>query len=391
MAKKANKFLVSVALIFCIIIGSVAGFFINNYITVSKIKSGKIPEAKTLGATAGEIQPELVLEEDLSIHFLELGNKYNGDCIYIKAGENDILVDAGSRNSSIPAIKDYVNTFCTDGKLEFVFATHMDRDHIACFPSNSSSKGIFESYEIDYIIDAPQTTKTGATYQNYVKYRNASDATHYTALECYNQLNGAKRVYSLGDGMELEILYNYFYDHETNDENDYSVCFMITKQVGTEEKAFIFTGDLEKEGEKKFVEKYSAEADFPEYFELYKAGHHGSGTSSSPELLNLIKPKTCVVTCVAGSTEFSNNPLKTFPTQEFIENISSHTTEVYVTSMATDSEQEYSSLNGTIVYCYSEDKQVYCSNDSNMLKDTNWFKSACEANERSCPIAWNAV
>ncbi|MDR0455314.1 MAG: MBG domain-containing protein, partial [Treponema sp.] len=32
---------------------------------------------------------------DLSIHFLELGNKYTGDCVYVNYGDIDILIDAG--------------------------------------------------------------------------------------------------------------------------------------------------------------------------------------------------------------------------------------------------------------------------------------------------------
>ncbi|MCL2879961.1 MAG: hypothetical protein FWF29_06940, partial [Treponema sp.] len=41
---------------------------------------------------------------DLSIHFLELGNKYTGDSIYINYGNIDIVIDAGSRQSSAAAI-----------------------------------------------------------------------------------------------------------------------------------------------------------------------------------------------------------------------------------------------------------------------------------------------
>ena len=50
----------------------------------------------------------VVVEGDLEIHFLELGNKYTGDCTYVRAGENDILIDAGSKVSSIETI--YQNT-----------------------------------------------------------------------------------------------------------------------------------------------------------------------------------------------------------------------------------------------------------------------------------------
>ena len=57
---------------------------------------------------------------DFQIHFLELGNIYAGDSIYIKAGENDILIDAGSRANSKETIKDYIDDYCINQKKYFV-------------------------------------------------------------------------------------------------------------------------------------------------------------------------------------------------------------------------------------------------------------------------------
>ena len=45
--------------------------------------------------------------------------------------------------------------------------------------------------------------------------------------------------------IELEILYNYYYENKTSDENNYSVCFMLRRG----EEQFLFTGDLEEKGE----------------------------------------------------------------------------------------------------------------------------------------------
>ena len=70
---------------------------------------------------------------DLSIHFLELGNKYTGDCVYINYGNIDIIIDAGSRPSSAAAIKAYMDNYIRDNKLEYVIATHAHEDHIAGF------------------------------------------------------------------------------------------------------------------------------------------------------------------------------------------------------------------------------------------------------------------
>ena len=45
---------------------------------------------------------------DLLVAFPELGNQYTGDCTYIKAGENDILIDAGSKTASVPTIQKFL-------------------------------------------------------------------------------------------------------------------------------------------------------------------------------------------------------------------------------------------------------------------------------------------
>ncbi len=41
-----------------------------------------------------------VQTEEMSIHFLELGNKYSGDCTLVKVGNTEVLIDAGSRKGS---------------------------------------------------------------------------------------------------------------------------------------------------------------------------------------------------------------------------------------------------------------------------------------------------
>ncbi|WP_461255763.1 bifunctional metallophosphatase/5'-nucleotidase [Treponema sp. R80B11-R83G3] len=65
-----------------------------------------------------ETETETHNSAELNIHFLKLGNQYTGDSIYIKYGDVEILVDAGSRKSSAPTIRNYIDQYNTDGKLE---------------------------------------------------------------------------------------------------------------------------------------------------------------------------------------------------------------------------------------------------------------------------------
>lgn len=305
---------------------------------------------------------------------MQLGNNKNGDAIYIKAGDNDILIDAGVSDTS--TIKAYMNNYIADNKLEYVIVTHGDSDHIEGFAGTNKEPGIFASYKVDNVIDSI-SSKTTATYNSYKTARDNSGANHYLASDCFNEKNGAKRVYNLTDNISMEILWNYYYwNTDKSDENNNSV---ITR-FKYNDHYFLLTGDLEGNGEKKFTEYYS-DKDFPTV-DLYKAAHHGSKTSSTMDFLNLIQPKMCVVSCSAGNPEYTSNYLNVFPTQTFVSNISKFTDKVYATSYGMDSEEK--PLNGNIIVSTNgEEVGVAASNNLTILKDTEWFNSKIYIDEKN--------
>lgn len=142
------------------------------------------------------------------------------------------------------------------------------------------------------------------------------------------------------------------------------------------ENHYLFTGDLEKEGEASLVEMNQ----LPEV-ELFKGGHHGSYTANTDALLSVIQPKTVCICCCAGSTEYTKNPLNTFPAQDAITRIAKYTEKVYVTSLVDEtSEKGYQPFNGTIT-CSSiaglgiDDLEIQCSHSNVILKDSEWFKA----------------
>jgi len=369
MAKRSFSLPLTIfACIIALIIGAVAGFL---GWTIYKNPHGG----------------DVYVSGDLKIHFLELGNNYTGDSVYIKAGNTDVLIDAGSRKNSAKAITEYVNQFCDDGILEYVIATHAHQDHIAGFVGTKEIPGIFDAYECQTIIDFSKTNVSSDVYSGYLEKRSAEiddGATHYTALQCWKETDGAKRVYELSNGIELEILYNKFYETETSDENDYSVCVMINQG----DKHFLFTGDLEHEGEEELVKNNQ----LPKV-EVFKAGHHGSGTSSSKTLLDVIDPEIICICCCAGSVEYTQDLNNTFPYQAVIDRMAQYTDKVYATTAgqieySTEKgkyvDVGFSSLNGNIVVTSNKKGvTVDCSHDDNILKNTTWFKE-----NRTTPTEW---
>ena len=320
-----------------------------------------------------------IVTDDLQIHFLETGNQYTGDCTLIKVGNTEILVDAGSRQASAKTITEYVKNYCSDGVLEYVIATHADQDHIAGFVGNSSVKGIFEAFECRTIIDFARSSKPLATksgndtlYKQYLDKRDAAVAAseqtvHYTALDCWNNANGAQRTYELAPDITLNFLYQKFYEEDASDENNYSVCFLLTQGNNN----YLFTGDLEKEGEKSLVEKN----DLPRC-KLFKAGHHGSKTSSNDILLEKIRPEIVCVCCCCGSTEYTDNIANVFPTQDFCDRVLKYTDKIYVTTMYSDDESSgnHVSLNGNIIVSSNGGEvKVTCSGSSEPFTKSEWY------------------
>jgi len=321
---------------------------------------------------------------DLTIHFLELGNKYTGDCVYINYGEIDILIDAGSRTNSSATITNYINQHIQDNKIEYVIATHAHQDHIAGFYSTKTTTGVLDSFEIGTIIEYSKTNSTTATRANYESTRNqlVNGGTEcYTALQCYNNEDGAQRVYELGPGVTMEILYQKYYVDKSSSENNYSVCIMIT-QDGNQ---YLFTGDLEKEGEDALVDYYDANHGGLGHCVLYKGGHHGSSTSSNTALMDAITPEYIIICTCAGTPEYSTNASGQFPTQTFINRVAEHTDKIYVTTLMVNySANVYEPLNGNVIFSLKDGEVVIiCSADDRVLKDTEWFK-----NNRETPAAW---
>jgi beta-lactamase superfamily II metal-dependent hydrolase len=203
----------------------------------------------------------------------------------------------------------------------------------------------------------------------------AAGAVHYTAAECIEQ---DKAVFDLG-GATMTILDSYYYYNEAHSENDYSVCTLFTYG----DYNYLFTGDLEEDGEEKLVEMNTLPA-----VDLYKAGHHGSKTSSSAALLSVIQPDIVCVCCCAGSDEYTKTNENQFPTQAFIDRVAPYTDKIYVTTLCTDNEKgTFQSMNGNItVIADNSGLSVICSSgDSRVLKEWEWFKE-----NRSCPTNWQS-
>ncbi len=285
MARRKRSFTLLTSIFACLI-GLIVGFIASIYLALpdSYVIPGTVA-SKNNTASVGNIDAGEIKNGNLSIHFLELGNKYTGDCSLIKVGTTEVLIDAGSKASSIPTIKAYLDKF-VEGKLDYVVVTHAHEDHYAGFATNQSTDSLFDLLEVGTIIEFAKTNKTqnNKMYANYLREREeerSSGATVINALDCINETGGATRNISLGDGVVMQLLYHKFYEEVAETENDYSV----TLQIVDGSKKYLFTGDLEKEGEESLVLENAAggkNENLLSQVEIYKAGHHGSKHLQAP-------------------------------------------------------------------------------------------------------------
>ena len=383
--KKINSFVAFLCGFVIFLIGTAGGFFIKTL----ALDDYEIPATENYSfSSVGALDVKTIKDKELSIHFLELGNKYTGDCTFIKVGETEILIDAGSRADSVKPIYDYIFPLI-DGKLDYVVVTHAHQDHYAGFATGENTDSLLDLIKAENIIKFAQTNQKDSSklYKNFLRELEETKAKNgtnvYSALDCYKNEKGAKRVYELSDNVKMEILYQKYYEEKATTENDYSVCLKINRTSGAETYSYLFTGDLEKDGEESLIQKNNSLGKCV----LYKAGHHGSKTYSSAPMLKIIQPDIVCVCACAGSTEYTTNNANTFPTQQFVDNVAPYTDEVYVTTLCLDYKQgTFTSMNGNIVIATtsgSANVEKYFSASSAKLKDTDWFKA-----NRTMPAAW---
>ncbi len=214
-----------------------------------------------------------VREQPLRVHFLDVGQ---GDCILVQTDSGAVLIDAGEQPQA-KAIIAYLREQKVE-KLDYVIATHPHADHIGGMAE------LLEAIPAEHIIMprlGKQNTPTTKTYETLLKTIQTKKINAIAAK------TGSS--YTLGEaGFTV-----YAPDTQSEELNNMS----IATRFSYGNTAFLFTGDAEQDRENELLESGAAlQAD------VFKAGHHGSKTSSCAQLLARVKPKTVVISCGQGNS-----------------------------------------------------------------------------------------
>lgn len=200
----------------------------------------------------------------MSVHFIDVGQ---GDCTLIICDGEAMLIDAGNTYMGT-AVQLYLTKQNVDC-LKYVIGTHPDSDHIGGLDV------ILYKFDCETVIMPDKGNDTAA-------YRDVIDVM--TQKGYVNTLPSVGDSYTLGSAAFTILSPSVEYE----ESNDNSVALLLKHGENT----FLFTGDAEDAAEKDILNcGISVDAD------VYKAGHHGSETSSSAVFLDTVTPEYAVISC----------------------------------------------------------------------------------------------
>jgi competence protein ComEC len=203
----------------------------------------------------------------LHVAFLDVGQ---GDAIWIETPSGrHILVDGGRYPS---VLNDEVGRQMGlwQQEIDVVIATHPDADHVAGLP------GLWERYEVGQLWTDGEVEGS----QDY-------EALLQVAAKAQTPIHMAQAgdVITVGDGVRLELLHPAgSLNGEERNENSVSLRLVYGNF------SLLLTGDAGEATEQVMVQNGR-----PVQAVVFKAGHHGSDTSSTADFLAAVQPQIVVI------------------------------------------------------------------------------------------------
>ncbi len=199
----------------------------------------------------------------LAIWVFDVGQ---GDAIFIDAPGKQILIDGGPNSDILEKLASVLPPW--DRSLDVVLATHPHADHVLGLDA------VLENYQVDQVVD------DGLVY-NSAAAIGFEDLGGNTATVASRNL-----TWDLGDGGVLRVIWpaSPLTGAFTDDANDGSIVALLTYG----ETTILLTGDAGLAQEELYA------AGLP-HIDVLKVGHHGSDTSSGPDLLQTITPNFALI------------------------------------------------------------------------------------------------
>lgn len=202
-------------------------------------------------------------EVNNEVHFLDTGQS---DCILIKAGNKNYLIDTGSK-SAAEKIINYLNIVGVKD-IEDIIITHYHDDHYGGLRKIMLNKNVIR-------VMLPK-------HEHDEKKQVLEDLNGLDVKIDYINKNYKIKA----KGIELKALIPGNKDETI--ENNNSIVF----EGDIDGLKYLFMADSEQRREKELIKLKKLEG-----YDVIKIGHHGLDTSTSEAFIEKVKPRVAVITC----------------------------------------------------------------------------------------------
>lgn len=206
---------------------------------------------------------------EIRVHFLSVGQ---ADCTLVMTRDATVLIDAGGEDEgAVRAMLAYLRRAGVS-TIDCLILTHPHADHIG------GATAVLEKFSVVRCL---------------MPYAPSEEAAFSTLLAALREEGCTVEEALLGKRLTLSSLTLDFFSpgaYDFGSENDLSAAFRLS--FG--ENSVLFTGDLSADAERLLVKRFGEGALTSQ---ILKVGHHGSGGSTSPELLRAVSPTFAVISC----------------------------------------------------------------------------------------------
>lgn len=209
-----------------------------------------------------------------TVALLDVGQ---GDSILIQNGTQQILIDGGPGMAVLERLAKELPWF--DRTIEVVIATHSDQDHL------EGLLHVIERYTVNLVLlpQMPHTTQLQEAWlEKLIHALKEKQIAYRFAWAGQDITVGASK---------LTVLAPFHNDENIIAPGRKTNNAAVVSRVDYHDVSFLFTSDVEAALEKMLVERQAAALNA----DILKVGHHGSKTSTTPDLLRSVTPALAVI------------------------------------------------------------------------------------------------
>jgi competence protein ComEC len=240
----------------------------------------------------------------LKVHNINVGQ--SSSTLFVGPTGETMLIDTGDYNDEGEYVLKYLKRHNID-RIDHLVVSHNDADHIG------GTAAVIEYYETEVdgvgAIYDPGIAASTNTYEEYLDAVEEHDVTLYQTRE------GDSISF---EGVDVDVLGppEPYLENEARNENS----IVLRLQYG--DFSALWTGDAEEDQEAYLVEEYGDELDST----IYKAGHHGSSSSSGGALLDAAQPEAVMISS-AYDSRYDH------PNEEVLQRLADHSIPTYWTAI----------------------------------------------------------